>query len=117
MRTSLRYAAITVLDDPSMIDPGTGLAFNGRLRTGMSSAEIVQVPLSADQLLLQRTPDSNVCIAGFLTKRNLIETYGLTERQANRFFNKPMTIRMNIRGNARYVPVAGLTFGMRIVGD
>ena len=45
------------------------------------------------------------------------DTYGLAEAQANQFFKKPITVRMNISGNMQHVSNAGLMFGFRIVGD
>lgn len=106
-----------VLDDPALIDPTTGLPFGGRLLTGMTASEHYEVPLDAGQQLNARTRDTATCIAGFLSRRALVETYGLTESQAKQFFKKPITVRMNISGNAQYVGNASLTFGLRIVGD
>lgn len=106
-----------VLDDPVLIDPGTGLPFGGELLTGMTSSEIIQTPLAAGQQLDQVSRDSAVCIAGFLTRRNLVLNFGLTEAQATQFFKKPITVRLNVSGNVRFVQNAGLVFGLRIVGD
>lgn len=106
-----------VLDDPALIDPTTGLPFGGRLLTGMTASERFEVPLDAGQLVGERVRDSAVCIAGFITRRALVDTYGLTATQAKQFFRKPITVRMNISGNAQYVGNASLTFGLRIVGD
>lgn len=106
-----------VLDDPSLIDPGTGLPFGGRLTTAMTASEHFEVPLEAGQSLDERTRDSAVCIAGFLSRRALVNNYGLTEAQAKQFFKKPITVRMNISGEVQYVGNASLIFGLRIVGD
>lgn len=106
-----------VLDDPALIDPSTGLPFGGRLQTAMTASEHFEVPLDAGQSLNERSRDSAVCIAGFLTRRALVDNYGLTDAQAKQFFKKPITVRMNISGNAQYVGDARLTFGFRIVGD
>jgi hypothetical protein len=106
-----------VLDDPALIDPTTGLPFGGSLLTAMTASERFEVSLDAGQSLSERTRDSAVCIAGFLSKRALVDTYGLTEAQAKQFFKKPITVRMNISGNAQYVSSASLMFGFRIVGD
>ena len=106
-----------VLDDPALIDPGTGLPFGGRLTTAMTASEHFEVPLEAGDSLHERTRDSAVCIAGFLSKRALTDNYGLTEAQAKQLFKKPITVRMNISGNAQYVSDASLIFGFRIVGD
>lgn len=106
-----------VLDDSSLIDAMTGLPFNGKLLSAMTSSEHFETPLSAGQSLYERTRDSTVCIAGFLTRRALVDNYGLTEAQARQFFRQPTTVRLNVSGNAQYVADASLIFGLRIVGD
>ena len=107
-----------VLDDPALIDPTTGLPFGGRLTTGMTSSESFEIPLPAGTTITQRTRDSAVCIAGFLTRRALVDNYGLTNAQAKEFFRKRTTVRMNLMaGQAQYVSNASLVFGLRIVGD
>lgn len=107
-----------VLDDPVLVDPTTGLPFGGKLTTFMTSSESFEVPLPASLSITERTRDSAVCIAGFLTRRALQDNYGLTENQAKQFFKKQTVVRMNlIGGNAQYVQNASLIFGFRIVGD
>jgi hypothetical protein len=106
-----------VLDDPALINPMTGLPFGGRLLTGMTSAEHFEVLLDPGQQLFERTRDSAVCIAGFISKRALVSSFGLTESQAKEFFKQPTTVRMNITGNAHYVQSGSLVFGFRIIGD
>ncbi|HYM85430.1 MAG TPA: hypothetical protein VET30_01710, partial [Pseudoxanthomonas sp.] len=106
-----------VLNDPSLIDPTTGLPFGGSLRTSMTASERFEVPLAAGMALNSRERDSAVCIAGFITKRGLTDNFGLTEAQAKQFFKKKTTVRMNISGQAQYVDEASLILGLRIVGD
>ncbi|MDN5782053.1 MAG: hypothetical protein L0H23_08540 [Luteimonas sp.] len=106
-----------VLNDPALIDAASGEPFNGKLTVGMTSSEYVQTPLRANEALLERTRDSAVCMAGFLTRRALVEDHGLTRAQAKKVFQKPMTIRLNVSGSASYLPEASLIFGLRIVGD
>lgn len=106
-----------VLDDPALIDPTTGAPFGGKLLTSMTSSERFETPLDAGMSLNERTRDSTVCIAGFVSKRALIENYGLTEAQTKQFFKKPTTIRLNVTGSTQYVGFASLVFGMRVVGD
>lgn len=107
-----------VLDDPALVDPTTGLPFAGRLTTGMTSSETFEWPLPAGTSITQRTRDSAVCIAGFLTRRALVDNYGLTDAQAKEFFKKRTTVRMNlVAGQAQYVSNASLIFGFRIIGD
>jgi len=106
-----------VLDDPALIDPTTGVPFGGRLLTSMSSSELFEVPLAPGMQLTERSRDSTVCIAGFLGRKALTQTYGLTDAQATEFFKQPTTVRMNISGSAQYVQGASLYFGFRIIGD
>lgn len=106
-----------VLDDPSLVDPTTGLPFAGRLTTSMSASELFEVPLSPGMALNARERDTATCIAGFLTRKSLVGTWGLTPVQADKFFANETTIRMNLRGSAQYVEHASLIFGLRIVGD
>jgi hypothetical protein len=106
-----------VLDDPSLIDPTTGAPFGGKLVTGMTSSEHFEVPLAPGQQQFERTRDSAVCIAGLLSRRALVDTYGLTDAQAKQVFKKPITISLNVSGSVRLVDEASLMFGLRIVGD
>jgi hypothetical protein len=106
-----------VLDDPSLIDPNTGLPFGGQLLTGLTSSERFEVPLPAATHITERTRDSAVCIAGLISLNTLVENYGLTETQARNFFRQEMTLRLNVSGSAQYVDSAALYFGWRIVGD
>lgn len=106
-----------VLDDPALIDPTTGLPFGGQLLTGMTSSERFEVPLPPATSFFERQRDSAVCIAGFISRRALVDTYGLTPSQAKEFFKKPTTVRLNVSGTARHMQFAQLLFGLRIVGD
>ena len=106
-----------VLDTPGLIDASTGLPFGGRLTTSMTASERLAMPLPPGTALDERMRDSAVCIAGFLTRKSLVEFYGLSDAQAREFFKRPTTVRLNIRGSAQYVGFASLYFGLRIVGD
>ena len=106
-----------VLNDPALIDPTTGLPFGGKLQTGMTSSELFEVPLEAGVTFTERTRDSTVCMAGLISHKALINSYGLSEAQADDFFSGPITVRLNVRGNVRYVSDASFVFGLRLVGD
>jgi hypothetical protein len=106
-----------VLDDPSLIDPNTGAPFDGKLVTAMTSIQNFQVPLQPGAHITERTRDSAVCIAGLISRNTLVETFGLTDPQAREFFKRPMTLRLNVDGTARFLDFATLYFGWRLVGD
>ncbi|MGH8251389.1 MAG: hypothetical protein ACREVI_11965 [Steroidobacteraceae bacterium] len=106
-----------VLDDPALINPQTGLPFGGSLLAGMTSSERIVVPLASGMAFDEFHRDSATCIAGFVTRRGLVMTYGLTEALADEFFRQPTVVRMNIEGTATHLEAAQLVFGLRIVGD
>ena len=107
----------SVLADPALIDPTTGAPFGGRLMTGMTASEVFQVPLPPSTTVSERYRDSAVCIAGFLNRRMLTDTFGLSAAQVDEFFRRPTTVRLNISGSVRGVGSAQLVFGLRIIGD
>ena len=106
-----------VLDDPSLIDPTTGLPFGGQLLTAMTSAQRFEIPLPAATHITERTRDSAVCIAGLISRDTLVRLYGLSDAKARDFFRHDMTLRLNVNGSAQYVDSATLYFGWRLVGD
>ena len=118
----LRYSpTLTVenslLSDPTLIDPTTGVPFGGKLLTSMTSSETLVQPLDPGDNYVERTRKSAVCMAGLLSKRNLMESYGLTESQVKEFFKRPTTIRLNVSGSAQNIGSASMVFGLRVVGD
>lgn len=106
-----------VLDDPALINPMTGLPFGGRLDTSMTSSEFYEVPLAPGTQFTQRSRDSAVCIAGFLSRRALVDNYGLSDAQATAFFQRETLVRMNLSGAVNHVTDASFVFGLRIIGD
>ncbi len=106
-----------VLADPSLIDPTTGAPFGGQLMTSMTSSERFQESLEPGVTLMERTRDSTVCMAGFISHKSLIQNYGLTPSQADDFFASPTTVRLNVSGSVQYVSSASFVFGLRVVGD
>ncbi len=106
-----------MLSDPSLIDPTTGLPFNGKLLTAMTSQQDIETPLAAGMTLHERKRDSAVCIAGFLSRKSLVETYGLSDANAKQVFKKPMIVHLNLSGTTQYVADAEFYYGFRIIGD
>jgi hypothetical protein len=106
-----------VLNDPALVNPMTGLPFGGRLETSMTSSEFHETPLAPGVAFTQRSRDSAVCIAGFLSRRSLVDNYGLTDAQATAFFQQETMVRMNLSGSVNHVTDASFTFGLRIIGD
>ncbi len=106
-----------VLNDPSLIDPNTGLAYNGQLETGFAASYRSQHTLAPNETDTERSSESRVCIGGTISRQGLISGYGFTDAQVDKFFKKPMTIKFGLRGSASLVNFASLIYGLRIMGD
>lgn len=105
-----------VLLEPGLVDPGTGLPYNGVIELGLTSMFKFQTlaPGDSSSELLTGT---RMCIGGLVSRANLIQSYGLSATQADRFFREPITIRLGISGSARLVDSATINIGTRFVGD
>ncbi len=106
-----------VLNDPSLIDPSTGAPFGGSLVTGFAASYQNAHSMAPGDRDTQRFSESRVCIAGTLSRRGLVEGYGLTDAQVTQIFKKPMTLRFGLRGSGSLVDYASITYGLRIMGD
>lgn len=106
-----------VLDDPSAIDPNTGLPYGGVIELPFGSPVIDSPSIEPGGSHLQRVITSRHCIGGLLSKQALSTTYGLPDSLVERFFKKPTTIRLNMGGSMSFVDAADLLFGVRFYGD
>ena len=106
-----------VLSDPALIDPTTGLPFGGVLESAFAATIGQTRSMQPGDRESFRFGHSRVCIAGFLSKRSLIENYGLTSAQATEFFKKDTKLRFGVRGQAALVSGASFTYGLRVMGD
>jgi len=106
-----------VLADPALVDPTTGLPFGGKLQTGFAAAYGETKSLAPGERASHRFSESRTCIAGFLTRRALVELYGLSEAQAREFFRKEITLQFGLRGSASMVGNGTVAYGLRVVGD
>ncbi|HEV8695128.1 MAG TPA: hypothetical protein VGQ93_13225 [Lysobacter sp.] len=106
----------TAFNDPALVDPETGEPLNGKAEIYTSSSAIYTL-LDAGERLNQRLNTSRTCVGGYISRRGLMEVYGLSERQADEFFNSPVTIRMNLQVSAQYVQAGFVSYAIRFVGD
>lgn len=107
----------SVLTDPSLIDPTTGAPFGGKLQTSPASSHNETFTLAPGESRTLRDSNSRVCIGGALTRKGLMENYGLTASKAEEIFRRQMTLRLNMTGAVAGVDQASLYFGLRFVGD
>lgn len=105
-----------VLNDPALIDPRTGVPFGGKLLVSAGTVdEAVAVLPNISTSWVHR--DAMVCQSGLVSKRALIETYGLTQAQADSFFAGQTTVWLNVEVNMEYADTFSFNGGLRIVGD
>jgi hypothetical protein len=57
------------------------------------------------------------CIGGLVSKQALTQVFGLTQAQADAFFKKPTTLRLNISVRTSFADIALVLFGLRVFGD
>lgn len=104
-----------VLNDPTLIDPTTGLPFGGRLVLSLPAVREVR-SLAVDEMAFKQLSMTRGCSFG-LNKRGLMETWGLSETLANQFFQKPITLRFGAQGTAQLVSFANYLYAIRLYGD
>jgi hypothetical protein len=105
-----------VLADPSLIDPTTGLPFNGAITVSLAGIRHSR-SLQPGELQTERENASRTCIGGIVSRRQLVETYGLSSALAKKFFKKDTIITMNVNGSAIGVDFASIIYGTRMYGD
>ena len=105
-----------VLDDPALIDPGTGLPFGGSLTLALSTWRNFH-SIQPGEFEQEGSTQSRNCIAGIISKRALVESYGLTDAQATQFFKKAMTLTFGSRGNVSMSDFTSYFYGIRLYGD
>ena len=104
-----------VLNDPTLIDPNTGLPYGGKMTLPLStyseSRSIAAGEREQKSLFLSRH-----CIGGLVSKRSLVGS-GLSETQAKQFFKKPMKFTFGASGTVQIVDFANFFYGIRLYGD
>ena len=105
-----------VLSDPALIDPNTGLPFNGSFTVTLPGIRHGR-SLQPGEFQTERDYGTRACIGGLVSRAALIETYGLSESLADKFFKKDTIITMNITGQGVLVDFASIIYGTRFVSD
>jgi hypothetical protein len=104
-----------VLNDPSIIDPGTGLPANGKLTFEFTYRYRDDRTMNDGDRQRIRITLVRVGNTG-ITKAQLV-SQGLTQAQVDDLFKSAMTIRLNIQGSAKLCTDATVTGNMRLFGD
>jgi hypothetical protein len=105
------------LNNPSVIDPSTGAPAAGRLQN------IVVVPntlrddrtLEINERIRNRVTFSRSGIGGF--NKTFFVNYGIPSSVVDDMFKSAITVRLNVRGSAKFVSDGFLQMHMRLFGD
>lgn len=108
----------SVLNDPSMINPRTGLPFNGKLTFPVISAFTDQLFMGPSQRILKNQKIASLeCGYPLVTYGNLISLFGLSSYNAQRVMSGSMTIKLFITGNLMQTEGASFSMQLRMIGD
>jgi hypothetical protein len=106
----------TVLSDPRAVDPTTHAPYNGELTVAYSGAT-TNTTLQPAAVDVRQQAYTRGCIAG-INKQALIQSYGLPSDLAEKFFQQPMTVHLNLpAGSASLVDFGYVYYGARLLGD
>lgn len=106
-----------LLNDPSLIDPTTGLPFNGKIRTYIGTDLLESKTMQAGFSEYHHEWGSRTCQGGLISKTYLLTQYNLPQSIVDKFFKQPITLRLNIEGSAGLVTDGQIVTGIRFYGD
>ena len=101
--------------DPTLINPDTGLPFNGSYTTAGFGTHSVGKTLAVGATDNLTNSYTRANTRGFA--RSLWADLGLTNHAINQLYKKPMTIRLNVRISSRLVSDATILFSIRFLGN
>jgi hypothetical protein len=104
-----------VLNDPALVDPDTGLPYNGKISFTLPGIRH-QLTLQPNEQYLGRDDETRVCINGMISKIQL-RAAGLSDSQATKFFKHDTIVTMGISGQASGVVSSSIINNVRWLGD
>ena len=106
-----------VLNDPTLINPITGLPFNGVLSDTTVSTFLQERTLDPNESDFQFHATTRNCTGGLVSVRSLRDSYGLSDAVIKDFFKEPITLSFGVRGHVSMVENASYFLGIRLYGD
>ena len=116
LRPSVRIES-KVLDDPALIDPTTGLPFDGVLLDSTITTFLQARTLQPNESDSQFRVTTRSCTGGLVNLRTLRDVYGLSDAVIKDFFKNPITVSFGVRGQVSMVEDASYSVGIRLYGD
>ena len=105
-----------LLNDPSLIDPTTGLPFNGRINLSLATYSESR-SMAAGERDQKQFFFSRHCIDGVISRQALQVNYGLPPGVVNDFFKNDITLTFGAAGDLQLVSGGTYYYGARIYGD
>ena len=102
------------LNDPSLVDPNTGLPFNGSFTTTGFGTHFFNKTMAAGASEFVTDTYTRANTAGF--SRVFFAALGLPNNVINQLYKKPMTIRLNVRVSSQWVDSAVIGYSIRFLG-
>ena len=106
----------TVLNDPTLIDPNTGLPYGGKLVFPLSTYSESH-SIGAGERERKQMTLSRHCIGGLVSKNYLRTAYGLSATQAELFFARPIKLTFGASGTVQMADFVSYFYGIRLYGD
>ncbi len=106
-----------VLDDPTIINPNTGLPFGGVLDDIPITVERETKSIEPGQFETRSISITRSCTGGLVNKRSLALNYGLSDAVIKEFFKKPITLSLGVIGHVAMVDFVSFSVGARLYGD
>jgi hypothetical protein len=107
-----------VLDNPSLINPKTGVAFNGKIsiysNRGFSDQDYIK---AGQRMVRNHSVSSFECGTPLMNYTMLTTTYGLSSLTAQYLLSQPMTIRLYVSGYLMATEGGFYTMQLRVIGD
>lgn len=103
------------LNDPAAIDPTTGLPMNGSFTTGVGGSQFIFKSFAGDaqETIVDRYSSS--ATRGFA--RSYFADLGLPQNVINKLYNKPMTIKLNLRVRGNFIIFGQFGYSVRFLGN
>lgn len=105
-----------VLNDPGLINPQTGLPFNGQVDIGAAGGKSLSKTLFPNYRERENLGYGTASVSG-LTKKYFIENFGLPAQVVDALFYEKMAIRLNIRGLTANVIDGNFNYAVRFIGN
>jgi len=103
------------LNDPTALDPTTGLPLNGVLTVSAFGARVFNKTVAADDFEFFYDTYSAAATRGFA--RSYFADLGLPPTVINNLYRQPMTIRLGMRVAVRNVSFGQYLYAMRLTGN